>query len=129
MHTPYTPGQNIDNVIRTLENDSVRLLKCFSDNQMKAIKDKCHLLSNKERVTMKIGETNIKNSNCEKPLGIKIDDKLTFNEHLNDIVDNASRNINVLSRVAPYTNENPIWMKTRSTFEWIHFFGHSLVIV
>ena len=78
---------------------------------------------------MKIGETNIKNSNCEKPLGIKIDDKLTFNEHLNDIVDNASRNINVLSWVAPYTNENPIWMKTRSTFEWIHFFGHSLVIV
>ena len=57
---------------------------------------------------MKIGETNIKNSNCEKPLGIKIDDKLTFNEHLNDIVDNASRNINVLSRVAPCTNENPI---------------------
>ena len=57
---------------------------------------------------MKIGETNIKNSNCEKPLGIKIDDKLTFNEHLNDIVDNASRNINVLSRVSPYTNENPI---------------------
>ena len=78
---------------------------------------------------MKIGETNIKNSNCEKPLGIKIDDKLTFNEHLNDIIDKASRNINALSRVAPYTNENPIWMKTRRTFEWIHFFGHSLVIV
>ena len=57
---------------------------------------------------MKIGETNIKNSNCEKPLGIKIDDKLTFNEHLNDIIDKASRNINTLSRVAPYTNENPI---------------------
>ena len=78
-------------------------------NQVKANKDKCHLLlRTKERVTMKIGETNIKNSNCEKPLGIKIDDKLTFNEHLNDIIDKASRNINALSRVAPYTNENPI---------------------
>ena len=82
-NTPYTSGQNIDNVIRSLENDSVRLFKWFSDNQMKANKDKCHLLlSNKERVTMKIGETEIKSSNCEKLLGIKIDN-LTFNKYLN----------------------------------------------
>ena len=41
---------------------------------MKANKDKCHLLlSNKETVTMKIGETEIKISNCEKLLGIEID--------------------------------------------------------
>ena len=47
---------------------------------MKANKGKCHLLpSNKERVTMKIRETEIKSSNCEKLLGIKIDDKLAFN--------------------------------------------------
>ena len=73
-NTPYTSGQNIDNVIRTLENDSVRLFKWFSNNQMKANKDKCHLLlSNKETVTMKIGETEIKISNCEKLLGIEID--------------------------------------------------------
>ena len=46
-------------------------------------KDKCHLLlSNKERVTMKIGETEIKSSNCEKLLGIKIYN-LTFNKYLN----------------------------------------------
>ena len=63
-NTPYTSGQNIYNVIRTLENYSVRLFKWFSDNQMKANKDKCHLpLINKERVTMKIRETEIKSSN------------------------------------------------------------------
>ena len=57
-NTPYTSCQNIDNVIRTLENDSVRLFKWFSNNQMKANKDKCHLLlSNKQGITMKIGET------------------------------------------------------------------------
>ena len=104
-NTPYTSGQNIDNVIRTLENDSVRLFKWFSNNQMKANKDKCHLLlSNKERVTMKIGETEIKSSNCEKLLGIKIDNNLTFNEHLNHIIDKASHKTNALSRVAPYMN-------------------------
>ena len=63
-NTPYTSGQNTDNVIRTLEYDSVRLFKWLSNNQMKANNDKCHLLlSNKERVTVKIGETEIKSSN------------------------------------------------------------------
>ena len=82
-NTPYTSGQKIDNVIRTLENDSVRLFKQFSNNQTKANKDKCHLLlSNKERVAMKIGETEIKSSNGENLVGIKIDNNLTFNEHL-----------------------------------------------
>ena len=60
-NTPYTSGQNIDAVIRTLENDADRLLKQFSNNQMKTNKNKCHLLlNNKERITMKIGETEIK---------------------------------------------------------------------
>ena len=82
-NTPYTSDQNIDDVIKTLENNSVNLFKWFSNNQMKANKDKCHFIpSNKERVTMKIEESEIKSSNCEKLLGIKIKDKLTFNKHL-----------------------------------------------
>ena len=105
-NTPYTSSQNVDNVIRTLVNDSVSLFKWFSNNQMKTNKDKYHLLSNKERVTMKIVETEIKSSNCEKLLGIKIDNNLTFNEHLNHIIEKASRKTNALSRVAPYMNES-----------------------
>ena len=38
-------------------------------------------ISNKERITMKIGETEIKSSNYEKLLGIKVGNNLTFNEH------------------------------------------------
>ena len=106
-NTPYTSGQDIDNVIRTLENDSVKLFKCFSNNQMKVNKDKCHLLlSNKERVTMKIGETETKSSNCEKLLGIKIDNNLFFDEHLNHILDKASHKTNALSSAAPYMNDS-----------------------
>ena len=78
--TPYTSGQNIDNVIRTLENNSVRLFKWISNKQIKANQDKCHLfLCNKERVTMKIGKAEIKGSNCENLLGIKIGGKHVFN--------------------------------------------------
>ena len=48
---------------------------------------------------MKVEETEIKSSNCEKLLGIKIDDKLSFNLYY--IIDKANRNTNALSRVAP----------------------------
>ena len=48
-NTPYTSGQNIGDVVRTLENDSVRLFKWFSNNQMTANKDKCHLPLSKKK--------------------------------------------------------------------------------
>ena len=126
-NTPFASGQSIDNVMRTLENDSVRLFKWFSNNQMKVNKDKCHLfLSNKERVTLKKEETEIKSSNCEKVFGIKIDNNLTFNEHLNHIIDKASHKTNALSRVAPYMNERKKRILMNSFF-WSQFSSCPLV--
>ena len=43
-NTRYVEAKNIDEVITILENDSIQLLKWFSDNQMKDNKDKCHLV-------------------------------------------------------------------------------------
>ena len=77
------------------------LFKQFSDNQMKANISKCHLLVNKkDEVVYNLGETEIKTSQHEKLLGIKVDRKLNFNEHLNDII--SSRKVNAFSRVVPY---------------------------
>lgn len=54
--TSNTSGQDIDDVIGTLENDSVKLFKWFSNNNMKVNKDKYYLrLCKKDRVTIKIG--------------------------------------------------------------------------
>ena len=70
---------------------------------MKANISKCHLLVNKkDEVTIRIGDTEIKNSEYENLLGIKVDIKLNFNEHLNDIISKASRKVNAMSRVMPY---------------------------
>ena len=38
----------------------------------------------------------------ETLLGIKVDTKLNFNEHLNDIIRKASHKVNALSKVVPY---------------------------
>ena len=57
---------------------------------MKGNVSKWHLLKKKVEVIKRIGDTEIKNSECEKLLGIKVDAKLSFNEHLNDIISKAS---------------------------------------
>ena len=53
---------------------------------MKANSDKCHFLcSSKSEVSLTIENQQIKNSTFEKLLGIKLDPKLNFNSHINDI--------------------------------------------
>ena len=43
---------------------------------------------------MPIGPFEIVKNNCEKLLGIKVDSRLNFNEHLDGIIIKASRKIN-----------------------------------
>ena len=87
--------------IDSLERASSSLFKWFKDNLFKGNPDKCHLL-----VSTKFS---IENSDCGKLLGVKIDNKLTFDCRVSDMCKNANRKINALARIA-------------------HFLGHSLII-
>ena len=70
---------------------------------MKPNISKCYLLVNKkDEVTIRIGDTEIKNSEYEKLLVVKVDTILNFNEHLNGIISKASCKINALSTVILY---------------------------
>ena len=72
---------------------------------MKANKDKCHLvISNNEKVSVKIDKIELESTSSEKLLGIITDSKLNFKEHLEEIIKKASQKVNVLSRITPYRN-------------------------
>ena len=72
---------------------------------MKANQDKCHLIvSRNKNISMHVGPFEIKNTNCEKLLGIKVDSRLNFNENLDGIIKKSSRKINALSRIIPFMN-------------------------
>ena len=71
---PYITANNINEVIISLEKATDTLFKWFSDNVMKSNADKCHLLvSTNNAINIKIGNIDINNSTCEKPLGVKFD--------------------------------------------------------
>ena len=65
-----------------LSHDSINLFKWFVDNQMKVNSDKCHLITSKQScINLKIGNI-LKTVLVKKLLGVKVDNKLNFNEHL-----------------------------------------------
>ena len=95
-HTLYVITADINGAIASLEKISKALFD--ADNA-----DKRDLLvSSSDAVSLRVSQYDIKNSDCEKLLGVKFDNKLTFEKHITDICRKDSRKIYALVRIAPY---------------------------
>ena len=82
-----------------------KIFKWFSDNKMRGNTDKCHLLLSKDESSeIHIGDFIIECSTCEKLIGIKIDSKLRFDDHIEDLGNKANRKLRALARATPYMN-------------------------
>ena len=94
--TPYVMGNGV-------KEASDKLFYWFENNQMKANSDMCRLLtSSSDKVSICVDNYNIKSSKYEKLLGIKIDNKLNLNTHVDKIGKKAGQKLNALSRVTCY---------------------------
>ena len=117
-NTPYITTKNLDEVIKSLEKDSIKLFQWFSDNQKKENHDKCRLLvSGKNNGTMNASGFKIKNTECEKLLRIKVDCGLKFENYLDSVIKKDSNKINALSRVPPFINLSKKKMLMNSFFK------------
>ena len=102
-NTIYQSGRNVDDVINDLQLSAEKLFHWFSDNQMKVNTDKCHLIiSTNNTPGLKVGDSLIKTSTCEKLLGFKIDYKLTFDNHVANLCKKANKKVRALARATPY---------------------------
>ena len=71
-----------------------KVSRWFSDNQMKGNTDKCHLImSTNNTPKLKVGDSLIKTSTCEKLLGVEIDCKLTFDNHVANLCKKANNKL------------------------------------
>ena len=70
---------------------------------LKSNADKCQLLvSSSDAVDLRVSECDIKNSECEKLLGVKFDNKLAFQKHITDVFKKDGRKTYALAIIAPY---------------------------
>ena len=103
--TPYMSVNNMDGVVKSFEEASIKLFQWFNDNLMKRNASKWHsLVSTNNTVNTRVENFDIKGSDCEKLLGIKFDYKLTSNSHISDLCKKASKLVHALARVTPYMN-------------------------
>ena len=77
---------------------------------MKLNADKCHLLalgqSSDDPVTVRIGNSEVVNSSEEKLLGVQIDNKLFFGNHVSKLFQKASNKLYALARISPYMDQS-----------------------
>ena len=85
-NTPYISADNIDGVIKSLEEALEILFKWFNVTFMKINGDKCHLLvSINNTVKIQIGNFDRTNSKSEKLLGVKFGHKLPIDDHISKL--------------------------------------------
>ena len=114
-NTPYAAEDSVEKLIETLERETHILFEWFKFNEMKSNTDKCHLLIvNNQDKDIKIGEDVITSETSVKLLGVTIDNKLNFNEHVEKICKKANAKLHALARIAKYLSSDKlrILMKT-----------------
>ena len=85
-NTPYTSSNDVNGLIKSLEEASKKFFKWFDDNLTKSNPDKCCLLvSTNNSFAIRIGDFQIENTKREKLLGIPFDKQLSFDYHLSEI--------------------------------------------
>ena len=103
-NSPFSCAKCIPSVISQLENGSVTLINWIQNNGLKANLDKFHLIlsDTNQDYSVKVDKCSIKNSKSAKLLGIKIDNKLKFDEHVSDLCTKATQKLHALSRVSNF---------------------------
>ena len=97
--------ENIEDLITSLQDAAAKLFKWFSDNQMKGNTGKCHLLLSKDESSeIHIGNSIIESGTCENLLGIKIDSKFRFDDHIRGLCSKANRKLRAFTWATPYMN-------------------------
>ena len=80
---PYVIADDISGVITSLGKASKALFEWFENNLLKSNAGKCHLLvSSSDAVYLRVSEYDIKNSECEKLLGAKFENKLILHKKI-----------------------------------------------
>ena len=102
-NTIYADSTDLNRLLNILEKESETAINWFKENEMIVNPDKFQTMilgkHNIKEINLKINETNIKAQNSVTLLGIEIDNKLNFNNHVSTICKKAGNKINAISRI------------------------------
>ena len=103
--TLYGCNDSLDLLIKSLEKDSQIAIGWFRNNNMKLNTDKCKFIVAGKKscaVTIKVGDSIIKEQETVRLLGVTVDNKLSFNDHLEEKLTKANSKLLTLRRNKSY---------------------------
>ena len=103
-NTIYASGKNLDSVISNIEKDMKIAIDWYQDNEMVANPEKFQLmflgLKDDPKLCIDINGNVVQMTDSVKLLGITIDSKLNFKQHVQSICKKASNKVRAFSRIA-----------------------------
>ena len=108
--TPHTVEITIDSLLQCLHKDTSVLINWFKDNYLQMNPDKCKLIiSNRDKgLSLIIDNDLIECSKSVKPLGVTIDNKLDFNEHISKLCKKVTTKLHALVRVSNFMSQEKL---------------------
>ena len=105
-NTIYSCNNNLQTILKNLKHDMVNFLKWFKVNSMKANPKKFQFMilgkSTRQIVILNINNIKITESQNVELLGLTIDNRLTFKDHINMLYRRVSYKLHALRRIRKY---------------------------
>ena len=91
----------LEDLLHNLEDDTLSAILWFDNNFMKLNQGKCHFLTSGtiEQLWVRVGDEMIWESKVEKLLGMTVDKKLKFDDHLTNLCKKAGSKVSALARI------------------------------
>ena len=117
-NTLYSCGFSFEAVIEKLQTDTRIIVDWFVANQMAVNEDKFQVMflgPGGEGLSINIGNFTIQSNNTVKLLGVTLDRKLSFSDHISDMCNKANSKIRALLRIRKF-------LSTRKAFHLCNAF-------
>ena len=105
-NTIYSCNNNLQTILKNLKHDMGNVLKWFKVNSMKANPKKFQFMilgkSTRQTIILNINNIKIRESQNVELLGLTIDNRLTFKDHINMLCRRASYKLHALRRIRKY---------------------------
>ena len=118
--TSFVCDIHLEIVLCKLENNANNAIQLFKNNHMKMNPDKCKLIiagHKWEHVWANIEDTKIWENDSVQLLGVTIDSKLRFDDHLSEICRKAENKLSALTRIFKFLNFDKRRQLVKAFFE------------
>ena len=101
----YVSDEKLSDACRKLEEDAINILKFMEANYLIANPSKTKLMiftkeKRENKITLKIGDTSIEETNEEKLLGITISNNLKWGKHIDEVINAVNQRTMMLRRLS-----------------------------